>query len=136
MAARDSLLEMVANGIVLIVLGIWVLYTTGIQIPVDILLVAAADKLEVDTLVVDRLVAASLADNYFDIGLNLDLDNNLEFGTGNWGFEIDFPIIGYLNTGNSPFGYALVYHNSGRYVFSVAIVDWLMQIDVVEFKHN
>ncbi|KAG9303026.1 hypothetical protein G9A89_001051 [Geosiphon pyriformis] len=132
MAARNSLLEMVASGIVLCwEFGFCTRLVSKFQIRDP-----DANKLEVDTLVVDRLVAASLADNYFDIGLDLDLDNNLEFETGNWGFEIDFPIIGYLNTGNSLFGYALVYHNSGRYVFSVAIVNWLMQMNVVEFEHN
>ncbi|KAG9286153.1 hypothetical protein G9A89_010167 [Geosiphon pyriformis] len=107
MAARDLLLEMVAGGIVL-----------------------------VDILVVDRLVAALLAGNYSDIGLDFDLDNDLEFGTGDRGFDIDFPIVGYLNAGNSQFGYVLGYHNSGRYVFPVATVDWLMKINAVDFGHN
>ncbi|KAG9286078.1 hypothetical protein G9A89_022755 [Geosiphon pyriformis] len=60
---------------------------------VDKLPVAVVNKLEVDILAVDRLVATSLAGKYFDIGLGLDLDNNSEFGTGDRGFCIDFPII-------------------------------------------
>ncbi|KAG9294842.1 hypothetical protein G9A89_008534 [Geosiphon pyriformis] len=62
----------------------------------DKLLEAAVDKLPVavvDKLKVDRLVAASLVDKYFDIGIDLDLDNGLEFGTGGQGFCIDFLII-------------------------------------------
>ncbi|KAG9290495.1 hypothetical protein G9A89_002470 [Geosiphon pyriformis] len=61
------------------------------------------------------------------IGLDLGID--LEFGTGNRDFDIDFLIIGYLDADNSQFEYVLVYHNSGRYVFPVAIVDWLMKMD-------
>ncbi|KAG9285084.1 hypothetical protein G9A89_009895 [Geosiphon pyriformis] len=94
---------------------------------------AAADELEVDILAVDRLVAASWTGNYFDIGLDSDLDNDSEFGTGNQSFDIDFPIVDYLDAGNSQFGYVLVYHNSGRYAFSVATVDWLMKMGVVDF---
>ncbi|KAG9285644.1 hypothetical protein G9A89_009284 [Geosiphon pyriformis] len=113
MAARNSSLEMVASRIVLV-----------------------RDPDEVDILAVDRLVAVLLAGNYFDIGLNSDLDNDLEFGTGNRDFNIDFPIVGYLDTGDSPFGYVLVYHNSDRYVFSVATVDWSMKIDEIDFGHD
>ncbi|KAG9288565.1 hypothetical protein G9A89_003440 [Geosiphon pyriformis] len=103
---------------------------------VDILLVAVANKSEVDILAVDRLVAALLAGNYSDIGLDFDLDNDSEFGTGNWSFDIDFPIVDYLNTGDSQFGYVFGYHNSGRYAFPVATVDWLMKMDVVDFGHD
>ncbi|KAG9300354.1 hypothetical protein G9A89_009978 [Geosiphon pyriformis] len=121
MAARDSSLEMVASGMVLIV---------------DILLVAAADESEVDTLAGDRLVAVSWAGNYFNIGLDSDLDNDSEFGTGDWGFDIDFLIVGYLDAGNSQFGYVLVSHNSSRYAFPVATVDWLIQMGIVNFGHD
>ncbi|KAG9288993.1 hypothetical protein G9A89_015542 [Geosiphon pyriformis] len=131
MAARDSLLEMVASEMVLVV-GVDRQFVAA----VDILLVAAADESEIDILAVDRLVAALWAGNYFDIGLNSDLNNDSEFGTDNWSFDIDFPIIGYLSTGDSQFGYVLVYHNSGRYVFPVATVDWLMKMDVVDFGHD
>ncbi|KAG9286727.1 hypothetical protein G9A89_012277 [Geosiphon pyriformis] len=113
MAARDSSLEMVASRIVLV-----------------------ADKSEVDILVVDKLVAASLAGNYSNIGLDFDLDNDSEFGTGDQGFDIDFPIVGYLNADDSQFGYVPGYHNSDRYAFSVATVDWLMKMDAVDFGHN
>ncbi|KAG9301872.1 hypothetical protein G9A89_004551 [Geosiphon pyriformis] len=93
-------------------------------------------EIEVNILMIDRLVAASWAGNYFDIGLNSDLDNDLEFGTSDWGFDIDFPIFGYLDAGDSQFGYDLVYHNSGRYMFSIATVDWSIKMDVIDFGHN
>ncbi|KAG9303994.1 hypothetical protein G9A89_005904 [Geosiphon pyriformis] len=99
---------------------------------VNILLVAVANKLEVDILETDRLMTASLVDKR----VGFDLGTDLEFGTDNRGFNIDFLIVGYLNTGNSQFGYVLIYHNSGRYVFPVATVDWLMEMDVVDFDHN
>ncbi|KAG9306853.1 hypothetical protein G9A89_005754 [Geosiphon pyriformis] len=99
---------------------------------VNILLVAAADKSEVDILGTDSLMTVSLVDKQ----VGFDLSTNLEFGTSDQGFDIDFPIIGYLNTGDSQFGYILVYHNNGRYAFLVAIVDWLMKMDVVDFGHD
>ncbi|KAG9299626.1 hypothetical protein G9A89_020797 [Geosiphon pyriformis] len=99
---------------------------------VNILLVAAADKLEVDILETNRLMTTSLVDKQ----VGFDLGTDLEFGTGDWGFDMDFLIVGYLNTGDSQFGYVLVYHNSGRYAFSVATVDWLMKIDMVDFGHD
>ncbi|KAG9300757.1 hypothetical protein G9A89_023555 [Geosiphon pyriformis] len=107
MAARDLSLEMVASRIVL-----------------------------VRDLNVDRLVAVLLAGNYSNIGLDFDLDNDLEFGTSDQGFDIDFPIVGYLNADNSQFGYVLGYHNSGRYAFFVATVDWLIKMDTVDFGHD
>ncbi|KAG9287477.1 hypothetical protein G9A89_023849 [Geosiphon pyriformis] len=121
MAVRDLSLEMIAGGIVLVV---------------DILLVTAANESEVDILAVDRLVAASWAGNYFDIGLDSDLDNDSEFGTGDRSFDINFLIVGYLNAGNSQFGYVLVYYNSGKYVFPVATVNWSMKMDIVDFNHD
>ncbi|KAG9286375.1 hypothetical protein G9A89_014541 [Geosiphon pyriformis] len=96
----------------------------------------ASGMVLVDILAGDRLVAGSWAGNYFDIGLDSDLDNDLEFGTGNRGFDIDFLIIGYLDAGDSQFGYVLVSHNSGRYAFPVATVNWLMKIDMVDFGHD
>ncbi|KAG9305754.1 hypothetical protein G9A89_005152 [Geosiphon pyriformis] len=96
----------------------------------------ATDKSEVDILAVDRLVAVSLAGNYSNIGLDFDLDNDSEFETGDRGFDIDFPIVGYLNTGNNQFGYVFGYHNSGRYAFPVATVDWLIKMDAVDFGHD
>ncbi|KAG9294267.1 hypothetical protein G9A89_021626 [Geosiphon pyriformis] len=95
-----------------------------------------ADKSEVDILAVDRLVAASLAGNYSNIGLDFDLDNDSEFETSDRGFDIDFLIIGYLNAGDSQFGYVLGYHNSGRYAFPVVTIDWLMKMDMVDFGHD
>ncbi|KAG9299799.1 hypothetical protein G9A89_013159 [Geosiphon pyriformis] len=62
--------------------------------------VAVVDKLEIDILAVNKLVAASLTDKYFDIGLNLDLDNNLKFGTSDRGFCVDFLIVGCYKYGN------------------------------------
>ncbi|KAG9286684.1 hypothetical protein G9A89_012234 [Geosiphon pyriformis] len=99
---------------------------------VDILLVAAADKLEVDILETDRLMTPSLVSK--QVGFNLDTDS--EFGTSNRGFDIDFLIVGYLNASNSQFGYVLGYHNSGRYTFPVATVDWLIKMDAVDFGHD
>ncbi|KAG9287704.1 hypothetical protein G9A89_004107 [Geosiphon pyriformis] len=99
---------------------------------VDILLVAAADKLEVDILETDRLMTVLLVGKQVDF----DLGTDSEFETSNQGFNIDFPIIDYLNTGNSQFGYVLVYHNSGKYAFPVATVDWLMEMDMVDFGHD
>ncbi|KAG9288706.1 hypothetical protein G9A89_004325 [Geosiphon pyriformis] len=72
----------------------------SLEATVNKLLVAAVDKLGFDLLAVDRLVAASLAGKYFDIGLDLDLDNDLEFGTSDRGFCIDFLIIGCYKYGN------------------------------------
>ncbi|KAG9285330.1 hypothetical protein G9A89_010805 [Geosiphon pyriformis] len=57
----------------------------------DKLPVAVVDKLEVDILVVDRLVAVSLADKWFDIGLDLGSDS--EYEICDQGFNIDFPIM-------------------------------------------
>ncbi|KAG9305282.1 hypothetical protein G9A89_007777 [Geosiphon pyriformis] len=86
---------------------------------VNILLVAAADKSEVNILETDRLMTASLVDKW----VGFDLGTDSEFGTDDRSFNIDFLIIGYLNTDNSQFGYVLVYHNSGRYAFPVVTVD-------------
>ncbi|KAG9299382.1 hypothetical protein G9A89_014031 [Geosiphon pyriformis] len=90
-----------------------------IAIVVDTLPVAVADKLGLDTLEIDRLMTASLVGK--QVGFDLGID--LEFGTSNQGFDIDFPIVGYLNVGDSQFGYVLVYHNSGKYAFPVVTVD-------------
>ncbi|KAG9291681.1 hypothetical protein G9A89_022100 [Geosiphon pyriformis] len=68
--------------------------------------------------------------------VGFDLGTDSEFGTGDQGFNMDFLIVGYLNAGNSQFGYVLVYHNSGRYAFPVATVNWLIKIDVVDFGHD
>ncbi|KAG9305842.1 hypothetical protein G9A89_006253 [Geosiphon pyriformis] len=111
----DRLLEAVADKLLVAVM--------------DKLLVAVVDKLVVNILVVNRLVAASLASKWFDIVLNL-IDNS-ELRTGNQSFNIDFLIIGYLHTSGSQFGYVLVYHNSDRYTFPVATVDWSMKMNVV-----
>ncbi|KAG9305503.1 hypothetical protein G9A89_006473 [Geosiphon pyriformis] len=92
------------------------------------------DKLVVNILVVDRLVAALLVGKWFNIVLSLIDD--LELRTGDRVFDIDFPIIGYLNTNGSRVEYVFVYHNSGRYAFSVATVDWLIKMNVVDFGHN
>ncbi|KAG9298176.1 hypothetical protein G9A89_005444 [Geosiphon pyriformis] len=139
MAAKNSSLKMVASGMVLtrLVSKFRVcdpdseFSELGI---VDILLVAVADESEIDILVGDRLVAASWAGNYFDIGLDSDLNSNSEFGTGDQGFNIDFLIVGYLDAGDSQFGYVIVYHNSDRYAFPVATVDWLMKMPTDEIS--
>ncbi|KAG9302006.1 hypothetical protein G9A89_021050 [Geosiphon pyriformis] len=47
----------------------------------DKLPVAAVDKLEVDILVVDRLIAALMAGKWFDIGLDLDIGSNVTLFT-------------------------------------------------------
>ncbi|KAG9302977.1 hypothetical protein G9A89_022637 [Geosiphon pyriformis] len=99
---------------------------------VDILLVAAADKSEVDILETNRLMTVLLVSKR----VGFDLGTDSEFGTGDWGFDIDFPIVGYLNAGDSQFGYVLGYHNSGRYAFPVATVDWLMKMDIIDFGHD
>ncbi|KAG9286400.1 hypothetical protein G9A89_014566 [Geosiphon pyriformis] len=91
-----------------------------------------ADKLEVDILETDKLMTALLVGKR----VGFDLGTDSEFGTGDQNFDMDFPIIGYLNTDNSQFGYVFVYHNSGRYAFLVATVNWLIKIDVVDFGHN
>ncbi|KAG9305475.1 hypothetical protein G9A89_021193 [Geosiphon pyriformis] len=91
---------------------------------IDISLVVVADKLfgtavnklVVGILTVDKLTAVSLA----------------ELGTGNWGFNIDFPINGYLNADNSQFGYVFVYHNSSKYMSLVATIDWSMKMNMVD----
>ncbi|KAG9289677.1 hypothetical protein G9A89_014412 [Geosiphon pyriformis] len=57
----------------------------------DKLLVAVVDKLKIDILVVDRLVAASLAGKWFDIGLDLGSDSESEICDRD--FNIDFPIM-------------------------------------------
>ncbi|KAG9304663.1 hypothetical protein G9A89_021443 [Geosiphon pyriformis] len=71
-----------------------------LEAAVDKLLVAVVNKLKVDILAVDRSVAVSLAGRYFDIGLDLNLNNDLEFGIGNQGFCIDFLIVGCYKYGN------------------------------------
>ncbi|KAG9304863.1 hypothetical protein G9A89_001761 [Geosiphon pyriformis] len=112
MVASDLLLVTVAGGILLLSFG--VVFELMVEIDklfgaaankllktaVDKLLEAAVDKLKIDILVVDRLVAVSLAGKYFDIGLDLDLDNDSEFGTGNRDFCINFLIIGCYKYGN------------------------------------
>ncbi|KAG9286236.1 hypothetical protein G9A89_014222 [Geosiphon pyriformis] len=103
-----------------------------VAVVVDKLLVAAVDRLELNTPKTDRLMIVLLVDKQ----VGFDLGTDLEFGTSDQGFEIDIPIIGYLNAGNSQFGYVLVYHNSSRYAFQVATVDWLMKMDVVDFGYD
>ncbi|KAG9291428.1 hypothetical protein G9A89_021847 [Geosiphon pyriformis] len=74
-----------------------------------------AASLEFDTM------TASSVSNLVDI--ELDLIDDLEFESGNWDFDIDFPIIGYLNVGGNQFASGLVYHNSDKYIFSTATVN-------------
>ncbi|KAG9286381.1 hypothetical protein G9A89_014547 [Geosiphon pyriformis] len=93
-----------------------------VTVVVDKLLVAAVDRLELDTPETDRLMTASLVNKW----VGFDLGTDLEFGTGNQGFDIDFPIVGYLNASDSQF----------EYVFPVATVDWSMKMDVVDFVHD
>ncbi|KAG9284115.1 hypothetical protein G9A89_022889 [Geosiphon pyriformis] len=99
---------------------------------VDKSLVTMVDKLELDTLETDRLMIVSLVGKR--VGFNLG--TNSEFGTSDQSFDIDFLIVGYLNTGDSQFEYVLVYHNSGRYAFPVATVNWLMKMNMVDFGHD
>ncbi|KAG9291699.1 hypothetical protein G9A89_022118 [Geosiphon pyriformis] len=103
-----------------------------VAVVVDKLLVAVVDRLELDTPEIDRLMTALLVGKR----VGFDLGTDLEFGTGHWGFDIGFLIIGYLNAGDSQFGYVFVYYNSGRYAFSVATVDWLMKMNMADFGHN
>ncbi|KAG9285523.1 hypothetical protein G9A89_006511 [Geosiphon pyriformis] len=103
-----------------------------VAVVVNKLFVAVVDRLGLNTPEINRLMTALLVGK--QIGFDLGTDS--EFGTGNQGFDIDFPIIGYLNTGNSQFEYVFVYHNSGRYAFLMATVDWSMKMDVVDFGHD
>ncbi|KAG9290362.1 hypothetical protein G9A89_007093 [Geosiphon pyriformis] len=86
---------------------------------VDILLMAVVDKLGSDILVLDKLAAASLAGKCFGIDFDFDIDSG--FGIGDWGFDVNFPIIGYKH-----YSWLLcdfVYHSCGRHVFPAATVD-------------
>ncbi|KAG9305695.1 hypothetical protein G9A89_022617 [Geosiphon pyriformis] len=95
MAARDSFSVTIAGRILLwgfrVVFELVVGADKLIGAVADKLLVAAVNKLEVDILVVDRLVAVSLAGKWFDIGL--DLGSDFEFEIYNRGFDIDFLIV-------------------------------------------
>ncbi|KAG9292786.1 hypothetical protein G9A89_006347 [Geosiphon pyriformis] len=94
--------------------------------------VAVVDRLELGTPETDRWMTALLVGKR----VGFDLDTDSEFGTGDWDFNIAFLIIGYLNTGDSQFGGVFVYHNSSRYAFLVATVDWSIKIDVADFGHD
>ncbi|KAG9288415.1 hypothetical protein G9A89_015621 [Geosiphon pyriformis] len=68
--------------------------------------------------------------------VGFDLSTDSEFGTSNWGFDIDFPIIGYLSIDSSQFVCVLAYHNSGKHAFSTAKVDWLITMDTSDFGND
>ncbi|KAG9286873.1 hypothetical protein G9A89_012423 [Geosiphon pyriformis] len=112
----------VCFGVVFRFVGVDRLFVTAV---VDKLLVAAVDRLELDILEIDRLMTALLVGKQ----MGFDLGTDSEFGTGNRSFDIGFPIIGYLNADDSQFGYVFVYHNSGRYAFPVATVNWSMKMN-------
>ncbi|KAG9302942.1 hypothetical protein G9A89_022359 [Geosiphon pyriformis] len=76
------------------VFELWVSDKLFVAVAVDILLVAVVDKLKVDIWVVDILAVASLAGKSVD--MLLSLLNNSELEICNRGFDIDFPIIGFL----------------------------------------
>ncbi|KAG9284454.1 hypothetical protein G9A89_014058 [Geosiphon pyriformis] len=101
---------------------------------VDILLMTAVDKLEIDIPVFDKLAAVSLAGNFDDMALNLV--GYPEFETSNQDFDIDFLIVGYLSDSGSQFVGVLVYHNSGKHAFPVATVDWSMRLDAIDYGND
>ncbi|KAG9294643.1 hypothetical protein G9A89_008122 [Geosiphon pyriformis] len=119
----------VSFGVVFGFVGVDRLFVAAV---VDKSLVAVVDRLELSTPETDRWMTVSLVGKW----VGFDLSTDSEFGTGNWGFDIDFPIIGYLNTGDSQFGCVLVYHNSGKYAFFVATIDWLMKMNMANFGHD
>ncbi|KAG9293090.1 hypothetical protein G9A89_016452 [Geosiphon pyriformis] len=123
----------ISFGVVFEFVGIDILFAAVV---VDKLLVAAVNKLELDILVVNTLIAASLVHNKVSIGIVLDFAGNSELGTSDQGFDIDFLIVGYLNIGSNQFVCVLVYHNSGKHAFFVATVDWPEMIDVTDFGHD
>ncbi|KAG9299709.1 hypothetical protein G9A89_013069 [Geosiphon pyriformis] len=142
--ASDLSLVTVAGGILLVSFVV-VSESFGVDrllaVVVDILPVAdklgpLVDKLELDILVVDKLIVVSLVHNEISVDIVWNLIDDSELRTGDWGFDINFPIVGYLNVNGSQFKYVLVYHNSSRYAFLVATVDWLMKMNVVNFGHD
>ncbi|KAG9285013.1 hypothetical protein G9A89_009823 [Geosiphon pyriformis] len=101
---------------------------------VDILLVAAVDKLEVDIQVVDILAVASLADKL--VNMVLDWVGNSELETSDQNFNIDFLIVGYLFLNYSSFLNALVYHSSGKHMFPAVTVNWLKMMDTTDSEND
>ncbi|KAG9298072.1 hypothetical protein G9A89_018155 [Geosiphon pyriformis] len=101
---------------------------------IDILLATVVDKLEVDILVFNKLAVASLVGNSDNIALSLV--GYSEFETSNQSFNIDFLIIDYLSDNGSQFVDVLVYHNSGKNAFSVATIDWLMMLNIIDYRNN
>ncbi|KAG9296912.1 hypothetical protein G9A89_006867 [Geosiphon pyriformis] len=95
---------------------------------------AAVDKLEVNILMVDKLIIASRAGKLVDIVP--DCCNNLGFDSANQGFYIDFPITGYLSIGDNWLVSVLVYHSSGNYISLVAIINRLMRMGMSDSEIN
>ncbi|KAG9289224.1 hypothetical protein G9A89_022534 [Geosiphon pyriformis] len=90
--------------------------------------------IELDTLVIDKLGAASLVGNLIDIFLSwVDIS---KFGTGDQSCNIDFPIINFLFLTYSQSLNALVYHSSGKYASLAATADWIMMRDMTNFVCN
>ncbi|KAG9296568.1 hypothetical protein G9A89_015160 [Geosiphon pyriformis] len=99
---------------------------------VNILLVAVIDKLGSDILVLNKLAAVSLIGKCF--GIDLDFDIDFGFGIRDWGFNVDFPIIGYKHC--SWLLCDLVYHSCGRHTFSAVMVDYLMMMNMLDFGND
>ncbi|KAG9291487.1 hypothetical protein G9A89_021906 [Geosiphon pyriformis] len=68
-----------------------------VTVVVDKLLVAAVNRLELNTPETDRLMTVLLVSKW----VGFDLGTDSEFGIGNRDFDIDFPIVSYLNAGDS-----------------------------------
>ncbi|KAG9289451.1 hypothetical protein G9A89_008012 [Geosiphon pyriformis] len=96
---------------------------------VDTLPVAVVDRLEVNILAV-----ASSTDKSVDMVLGWI--GNLELGTGNQDFDIDFPIIGYLFLIYSQSLNAFVYHSSGKHTSSAATADWSKIMGMTDSRNN
>ncbi|KAG9291561.1 hypothetical protein G9A89_021980 [Geosiphon pyriformis] len=116
------------------VFELWVSDKLFVAVVVDILLVVAVDKLKIDIWMVDILAVVSLASKLIDmvlVGLVIR-----ELKTGNWGFDIDFLIVGYLSLIYSQLLNAFVYHSSGKHASSAVTVDWLKMIDMTDSGNN
>ncbi|KAG9296214.1 hypothetical protein G9A89_014806 [Geosiphon pyriformis] len=143
-AAKDSFSMTVAGGILsslmLFELGLMVVFELQVfdklfvAVAVDILLVAAVDKLEVDIQMVDILAVVSLANK--SVNMLLSLIDNLELETCDWNFNIDFPIVSFLFLTNNQFSNVFVYHSSGRYMFLAATADWIIMRNATDFVDN
>ncbi|KAG9290059.1 hypothetical protein G9A89_010365 [Geosiphon pyriformis] len=118
----------------MMVFELWVFDKLFVAVMVDILLVAAVDKLEVDIQVIDILAVASLTNKSVDIVLGGI--GNSELKTSNRSFDIDFPIINYLSLTYSPSLNVFVYHSSGKHTSPAATVDWLRMMNTTNSGNN